>query len=141
MVEDAFKGFSFQGRDVRVNVSENTGGFSGGGRGRERGDGERKSYGGGSGGGRKSFGEKKSYGGDRKSSFGGEKKSYGKSYGEKSRSYGDRPATKTFGGKSGKPEYSDRKPKSSASSDGGDWKALMGDTGGDRKKKFGKKKW
>ncbi|HTF06380.1 MAG TPA: DEAD/DEAH box helicase, partial [Bacteroidia bacterium] len=146
MVEDAFKGFSFQGREVRVNVSENTGGgFSGGaGRSRERGEGggERKSYGGGSGSGRKSFGEKKSYGGDRKSSFGGEKKSYGKSYGEKSRSFGDRPATKSFGGKSGKPSFGDRKPKAAGSSDGGDWKALMGDTGGgDRKKKFGKKKW
>ncbi len=157
VVEDAFKGFAYQGREVRVNVSENTGG--GGGRRRDRDSGggsERRSYGGGSGGGgRKSFGEKRSFGGDRdrKPSFGGgdrkssfgEKKPYGKSYGgDKPKSFGDRGA-KTFGGKTGKPSFAENRParKSSGSSDGGDWKALMGDGGGDgdRKKKFGKKKW
>lgn len=145
-VEEAFRSFSFQGREVRVNVSENTGGSNGGSfRGDREEGGERKSYGGGA---RKSFGDKKSYG-DKKS-FGGERKSYGdkKSFGErksfggdKPRSFGDRPA-KTFGGKTGKPSFGDRKPKSEgSSSDGGSWKSLMGDDGGDRKKKFGKKKW
>lgn len=158
-VEAAFRNVVVNGRDVRVNVSENTGG--GGGARRERGDGERsgggerrgygkpygekksfgdrKSFGGGD---RKSYGEKKSFG-DRKSF--GEKKSFGKSYGEKSRSYDDRP--KTFGGRSGKPESggeSKAKKSSGGHYDGGDWKALLGnDSGGgdDRKKKFGKKKW
>lgn len=148
-VEDAFRDVSIQGREVRVNVSENAGG-TGGGRRREerssdRGDrggdrGERKSYG-------KPFGEKRSFSdkkpfGDKKS-FGsrsfGEKKPYGKSYGEKSRSYDDRP--KTFGGKTGKPE-TERKPRKTGGEHGADtWKSLMGDESGDRKKKFGKKKW
>lgn len=144
-VEDAFRNVSIQGREVRVNVSENAGGGGGGGRRRDdREDrGERKSYG-------KSYGEKKSFGGDRKSygekrSYGdkksfGDKKPYGKSFGEKSRSYDDRP--KTFGGKTGKPE-TERKPRKAAGGDHGadNWKTLMGDDGGDRKKKFGKKKW
>lgn len=162
-VESAFRSVVVNGRDVRVNVSENTGGGMGGGRRREGGEGrsdrgdrggsgERRGYG-------RSYGEKKSFGGDRKSygekkSFGdrksfGEKKSFGgerKSYGEKSRSFDDRP--KTFGGKTGKPEFgAERKPKKTY--DGGDWKSLLGDDGGsssngggdDRKKKFGKKKW
>lgn len=155
-VEDAFRNVSIQGREVRVNVSENSAGGGGGGRRGDRDDrggerSERRSYG-------KSYGEKKSFGrsgdrssgrGERKSygekkSFGsksfGEKKSFGKSYGEKSRSFDDRP--KTFGGKSGKAE-SERKPrKSSSGAHGADsWKSLLGDDGGDRKKKFGKKKW
>lgn len=160
-VEDAFRNVSIQGREVRVNVSENSAGSGGGGRRRDHDDrgerggreerGERRGYG-------RSYGEKKSFsrGGDRssgrgerksygeKKSFGsksfGEKKSFGKSYGEKSRSFDDRP--KTFGGKSGKAE-SERKPrKSSSGAQGADnWKSLMGDEGGDRKKKFGKKKW
>lgn len=144
-VEEAFRSFAFQGRDVRVNVSENTGGSNGGSfRGDREEGGERKSYGGGSGGPRKSFGEKKSFGerksyGDKKSF--GERKSFG---GDKPRSFGDRPASKTFGGKTGKPSFSDRKPKTSesGSSEAGGWKSLMGgEEGGDRKKKFVKKKW
>jgi ATP-dependent RNA helicase DeaD len=160
LVESAFRDIVVNGRDVRVNVSENTGGSSGGGR-RDRGDrgerrerrdrgdreerGGRKSFGKSYGekksfGKRESFGEKKSFGGDR-----GERKSYGKSYGEKSRSYDDRP--KTFGGKSGKSDFGgDRSSKKSSGAhyDGGDWKSLLGNDdngGGDRKKKFGKKKW
>jgi ATP-dependent RNA helicase DeaD len=160
-VEDSFRDVAVNGRDVRVNVSENTGGTGGGARRRDRDDddrsgggerrgsygksyGEKKSYGGDrdrksyGGGERKSYGEKKSFG-DRKS-FGdkpsfGAKKTFGKSFGEKSRSFDDRP--KTFGGKTGKSD-SAGKGKTGADS----WKDLMdsGD-GGDRKKKFGKKKW
>ena len=160
-VEDAFRDEIVNGREMRVNVSENTGGSGGGGGRRDRGErrerrdddrgGERKSYGrsygekksyGSDRGERRSYGEKKSFGGDRerksygdKPSFG--KKTFGKSFGEKSRSYDDKP--KTFGGKSGKSDFGG-KGKASADS----WKSLLGNDeggGGDRKKKFGKKKW
>lgn len=144
MVESAFSNVVVNGREVRVNVSDNPGG---GGRSRgprkdfssernDRGDrGSRGDRGG------KSFGEKRSFGD--KPSF-GKKKSFGKSYGEKSRSFDDRP--KTFGGKSGKADFgSDRKKKDSFGDDkGGSWKTLLEgneSSGGDRKKKFGKKKW
>lgn len=73
-VQSAFKSVDFKGRNVRIEVSQDSGG---GDRGRSRsrgsyGGGERKSYGGG-GGERRSYGggERKSYGG------GGERRSYG----------------------------------------------------------------
>lgn len=166
-VEDAFRDVSINGRDVRVNVSDNTGGA--GPRRRDDDRGERKSYGGGE---RKSYGggERKSFGdrdrGERKSYGGGERKSYGggdrKSYGEKKsfgsdrgerKSYGDKPsfgAKKSFGKSYGEKSRasSDEKPRSfggktgKPEGGGGDWKSLMGSEGGDdRKKKFGKKKW
>lgn len=151
-VEDGFRNVSVNGREVRVNVSENPGGGGGGKRrrdydDREEGRGERKPFG-------RSFGSKDSSRGDKKSfgkrdSFGskksfGEKKSFGKPYGDKPRSNDDRP--RTFGGKTGKPDFgSERKPKKATNEhyNGGDWKSLLGDNegGSDRKSKFGKKKW
>jgi|688.fasta_scaffold27058_4 ATP-dependent RNA helicase DeaD len=110
-VQAAFKSVDFKGRNVRIEVSQDSGG---GDRGRSRsrgsygGGGERKSYGGGGGGGeRRSYGggERKSYGGG---GGGGERRSYG---GGESRSSDSR------GGESR--GYSSERRSSSAGSTGG----------------------
>lgn len=144
----AFRGFTFQGRDIRVNQAENatSGGESRGWK-KDPSDFEerpRKSFGDKPSFGKKSYGEKSSFG---KKSF-GEKSSFSKkqsSFGKKSSFREEENPGKGFGapkpGKSfgSKKRFSDDKPKSS---DDGSWKSLMDEPGSDRKKKFGKKsKW
>jgi ATP-dependent RNA helicase DeaD len=152
-VLESFRGFKFQGRDIRVNQAENATGGNDRGWKKDPSDFEEKSsfskkpYGEKPSFGKKSFGEKlsfarKSYG-DKpaygsKSSF--SKKPFGKSFEDENpgRGFGAAKPGKSFGSKK---KFGGPSEGSSEKSSGGDWKSLMNEPSGDRKSKFGKKKW